>query len=293
MDVNASTGISSTDALWIKQRAINMVNYFPAGNWAFDPAMQTTAIVGYDIMALTMGDANRSNIPNSMKSMPAIDLVNDGMMNVVLGEVFELPVRIAEADLFGAMTLNLEYNSSLLEVVDVVAMEGMLDNITKGNVSIAWSNLNPMTLSDNDVVVTLKVKAIGEIASTESLFRIGLGSEFADPSALVVEPVTLKTFGVTTEPAAIDYFLSSNRPNPFSTSTFIEYTMPETGKVRLTVLDMLGQELDVLVEATQSAGSYTVEFSAVGLATGVYIYKITVDGETRDFISTQRMVVSH
>jgi hypothetical protein len=293
MDVNASTGISSTDALWIKQRAINMVNYFPAGNWAFDPAMSTQAIVGYDIMALTMGDANRSNIPNSMKSMPAIDLVNDGMMNVVLGEVFELPVRIAEADLFGAMTLNLEYNSSLLEVVDVVAMEGMLDNITKGNVSIAWSNLNPMTLSDNDVVVTLKVKAIGEIASTESLFRIGLGSEFADPSALVVEPVTLKTFGVTTEPAAIDYFLSSNRPNPFSTSTFIEYTMPETGKVRLTVLDMLGQELDVLVEATQSAGSYTVEFSAVGLATGVYIYKITVDGETRDFISTQRMVVSH
>jgi hypothetical protein len=56
---------------------------------------------------------------------------------------------------------------------------------------------------------------------------------------------------------------------------------------------MLGQELAVLVDATQSAGSYTVEFSAAGLATGVYLYKITVDGETRDFISTQRMVISH
>jgi hypothetical protein len=69
--------------------------------------------------------------------------------------------------------------------------------------------------------------------------------------------------------------------------------MPETGKVKLSVLDMLGQEIAVLVESTQTAGAYTVEFSAAGLATGVYLYKITVDGETRDFISTQRMVVSH
>jgi hypothetical protein len=293
MDVNNINGINGTDALWIKQRAINMVNFFPAGNWAFDPTMATTAVVGYDIFALNMGDANRSNIPASMKSAPAIDLVNSGTMNVVTGQVFELPIRIAKADIFGAITLNLEYNPALIEVVDVASVEGMLSNITNGNVSMAWSNTNPMTLVDNDVVVTLKVKAISEIAAAESIFSIGLGSEFADPVASVIEPVTLKTFGITTAPAALDYFLSANRPNPFNTSTFIEYTMPETGKVKLSVLDMLGQEIAVLVESTQTAGSYTVEFSAAGLATGVYIYKFTVDGETRDFISTQRMVISH
>jgi hypothetical protein len=293
MDVNNNTVINGTDALWIKQRAISMVGYFPAGNWVFEPGMSTTAMVGYNVMTLNAGDANRSNIPASMKSAPDIALVNDGTMNVVTGEVFELPIRIANADQFGAITLNLEYNSALLEVVEVVAQEGMLDNISNGNVSIAWSNVNPMVLADNDVVLTLKVKAIGEIATAEPMFRIGLGSEFADASASVIEPVTLKAFGITTDPAATDYFLSSNRPNPFSVSTFIEYTMPETGKVRLSVLDMLGQEIAVLVEATQTAGSYTVEFSAAGLATGVYIYKITVDGETRDFISTQRMVISH
>jgi hypothetical protein len=292
MDVNNISNITATDALWIKQRAINMVNYFPAGNWAFEPGMSSMAGT-YNIMTLNMGDANRSNVPNSTKSAPAIALVNDGTMNVVNGQVFELPIRIANADQFGAITLTLEYNSELLEVVEVVSMEGMLDNVTDGNVSIAWSNVNPMVLAENDVVMTLKVKAIGEISATESLFSIGMGSEFADQSASVIEPVTLKTFGITTEPAAADYFLSTNRPNPFNNSTFIEYTMPETGKVRLSVLDMLGQEIAVLVDATQSAGSYTVEFSAAGLATGVYIYKITVDGESRDFISTQRMVISH
>jgi hypothetical protein len=293
MDVNNLSGINGTDALWIKQRAINMVNFFPAGNWAFDPAMQTTAVVGYDIYALTMGDANRSNVPAAGKSAPAIDLLTVGTMNVVTGEVFELPIRIAQDEMFGAMTLNLGYNPAMIEVVEVTSVEGMLSNITSGNVSIAWSNVNPMVLAENDVVVTLKAKAISEISASESMFSIGLGSEFADQTAKVIEPVTLKTFGITTDPAATDYFLSTNRPNPFNTSTFIEYTMPESGKVRLSVLDMLGQEIAVLVEATQTAGSYSVEFSAAGLATGVYIYKITVDGETRDFISTQRMVISH
>jgi hypothetical protein len=242
---------------------------------------------------LNMGDANRSNIPNSMKSMPAIELITDGTMNITIGEVFNLPIRIDKADQFGAITLGLEYNPGLIEVVEVSAMEGMLSNISDGNVNIAFSNKNPMVLADNDVVVNLKVKALGEITSSELAFSIGINSEFANADAQVIEPVRLKTFGVTTGPAALDYFLSANRPNPFSTSTLIEYTMPETGKVKLSVLDMLGQELDVLVEATQTAGRYTVEFSGAGLATGVYLYKITVDGETRDYISTQRMVVSH
>ncbi|MFA4836796.1 MAG: T9SS type A sorting domain-containing protein [Dehalococcoidia bacterium] len=292
MDVNNNNAISATDALWIKQRAISMVNYFPAGDWSFEPGMSSTAGT-YNIMTLNAGDANRSNIPASMKETPAIALVTDGTMNVITGQEFELPIRIADANQFGAITLNLGYNLSMIEVVDVASVEGMLDNISNGNVSIAWSSVNPMVLAANDVVVTLKVKAISPFTAAESLFSIGLGSEFADASASVIEPVTLKTFGITTEAAAEDYFLSANRPNPFSNSTFIEYTMPETGKVKLSVLDMLGQEIAVLVNATQTAGSYTVEFSAAGLATGVYIYKITVDGETRDFISTQRMVISH
>jgi hypothetical protein len=294
MDVNNSNTVSATDALWIKQRAINMVNYFPAGNWVFDPTMSASAAsTPYDIYTLNAGDANRSNIPNSMKTTPAINLVTDGTINVVTGQVFELPVRIADANQFGAITLDIGYNSSLIKVVDVVTVEGMLDNISDGNVSIAWSSVNPMILAANDVVVTLKVKALSPFTSAESIFSIGINSEFADPTAKVVEPVTLKTYGVTTAPAATEYFLSSNRPNPFSNSTFIEYTMPESGKVKLSVLDMLGQEIAVLVDATQSAGSYTVEFSAAGLSTGVYLYKITVNGETRDFISTQRMVISH
>jgi len=292
MDVNNSTTINGTDALWIKQRAIGMVNTFPAGDWVFEPGMTTTA-TAFDIATLNAGDANRSNVPNVNPAKRAIELLTSGTINVVEGQEFTLPIQVADAEQFGAITLSLEYNPALIEVIEVIGTEGTLTNISEGNVMVAWSSVNPMNLSANDAVMTLKVKAISEIPATEMLFSIGNGSEFADQSANVIEPVNLKTFGITTAPAAVDYFLSANRPNPFSASTTIEYTMPEAGKVRLSVLDMLGQEIAVIVDETQTAGSYTVEFSAAGLATGVYMYKITVDGESRDFISTQRMVITH
>jgi hypothetical protein len=153
----------------------------PGRRLGIDPAMTASAgSTPYDIYTLNAGDANRSNIPNSMKSAPAIDLVTDGTLNVATGEIFALPIRIADASQFGAITLNLGYNPSVIEVVDVVPMEGMIDNISDGNVSIAWSSVNAMNLTENEVVVILKVKAISPITSAESMFTIGMNSEFAE-----------------------------------------------------------------------------------------------------------------
>jgi hypothetical protein len=247
----------------------------------------------YDVMTLNYGDVNRSNIPNSMKDMPAIAMVIDGTINVVPGEVFEMPIRVAEAVDLGAITLNLGFNSNLVEVVEVLAVDGALNNTSSTNIAMAWSDVNPMVLNSNDAIVSLRLKALGEISTSDQLFTIELGTEFADPQANVLEDLTLKTFGISTDPAVADYFLSYNRPNPFSTSTQIEYALPENGKVRLSVVDLLGQEIAVLINQTQSAGSYSVQFNAAGLTPGVYIYKITVQGDTRDFVETRRMVISH
>ena len=124
------------------------------------------------------------------------------------------------------------------------------------------------------------------------MFSISYGSELADANANIYTDVKLKAFGITTDPVATDYFLSNNRPNPFNNNTQIEYTLPENGKVKLSVTDLLGQEIAVLVDASQSAGTNTVDFNGSNLTQGVYIYKIVVQGETRDFVETRRMVIS-
>jgi hypothetical protein len=290
-DVNSSGSNNATDALWVMQRAVHLVNFFPAGDWAFLPNDETYGGT-HDIYTINYGDVNMSNLPGSGKDMPAITLATDGTINVVQGEVFDMPIRVADAVTLGAITLNLGYNSNLLEVVEVIGLEGTVSNTTPTNIALAWSDLNSVNLNNNDAIVTLRLIALSEITSSDQLFTVEYGTEFADPGLNVLEDVRLKIFGISTEPAATDYFLSYNRPNPFSTSTQIEYTLPESGKVRLSVVDLLGQEIAVLINQTQSAGSYTVQFNAAGMSSGVYIYKITVQGESRDFIETRRMVIS-
>lgn len=67
-----------------------------------------------------------------------------------------------------------------------------------------------------------------------------------------------------------DYSLSQNYPNPFNPTTTIEFGIPKAGHVRLSVYNLLGQEVAVLLDEFREAGRYRVFFEARGLASGVY-----------------------
>ena len=73
--------------------------------------------------------------------------------------------------------------------------------------------------------------------------------------------------------------LDQNYPNPFSGSTAIGYQLFETVKVRLEIYTLLGQKLATLVHATQLPGRYEVGWTADGLGSGTYVYRlVTPDG---------------
>lgn len=84
-----------------------------------------------------------------------------------------------------------------------------------------------------------------------------------------------------------DYELLQNYPNPFNPSTQINYTIPESGLVRLTVVNSVGQEVATLVDQVQNAGNYSITFDASSLASGVYFYRI----ESGDFSVTRKMLL--
>lgn len=83
------------------------------------------------------------------------------------------------------------------------------------------------------------------------------------------------------------YALSQNYPNPFNSQTKISYALSLPGKVDLRVYDILGNEVAVLVNEEQSAGVYTVDFSADRLASGMYVYALIVG----EFRAVKRMVL--
>ena len=80
--------------------------------------------------------------------------------------------------------------------------------------------------------------------------------------------------------------LSQNYPNPFNPETAIRFYLPEAGEVKLEVFDLLGRKTAELVSDVRHAGTHTVRFNATGLATGVYIYRLT----TGDVIHTRKML---
>jgi hypothetical protein len=81
--------------------------------------------------------------------------------------------------------------------------------------------------------------------------------------------------------------LAQNYPNPFNPSTQIKYSIAEAGLVSVKIFDILGREVADLVNRQQSAGTYTVNFNAQNLSTGVYIYRI----ESGSFQATKKMML--
>jgi hypothetical protein len=70
------------------------------------------------------------------------------------------------------------------------------------------------------------------------------------------------------------YQLKQNYPNPFNPSTTIEYSIPEKSLVRITVYDILGKEVSVILNEIKDAGQYKSLYNAAGLSSGIYICKI-------------------
>lgn len=96
--------------------------------------------------------------------------------------------------------------------------------------------------------------------------EIRLGTSWADVSS--------DYSGVSEEGTPDELVLDQNYPNPFNLSTNIYYTLKNKGRVRLSVYDVIGQEVAVLVDDDRDAGRHEVKFSGSDLTSGIYFYKL-------------------
>jgi hypothetical protein len=90
-----------------------------------------------------------------------------------------------------------------------------------------------------------------------------------------------------TEITPYKYQLSQNYPNPFNPETNIRYEIPKNGFVKLIVYNILGREVETLVNENQSAGAYEVSFDGSNLSSGPYFYKL----QAGDFSETKKMLL--
>jgi titin len=90
-----------------------------------------------------------------------------------------------------------------------------------------------------------------------------------------------------------EYIISQNYPNPFNPATSIVYGLPQESKVRIEVYNSIGQCVEILVNESQSAGYYKLDWNARSFSSGVYIYRLdaTAVKGNKHFIEAKRMIL--
>jgi hypothetical protein len=84
-----------------------------------------------------------------------------------------------------------------------------------------------------------------------------------------------------------EYFVSPNYPNPFNPVTKIKFGLPKHSFVKITVYDILGKEVSVLVNEQLNAGEFEADWDAAEFTSGIYFYRI----EANDFVRTAKMIL--
>ncbi len=99
--------------------------------------------------------------------------------------------------------------------------------------------------------------------------------------------ITKTETGGNTSSLPQQFALLQNHPNPFNPVTVISYDVPKTSHVRIVIYNVLGQQVDELVDRTMAPGRYEAEWDASHLASGVYLYRMEADG----FVETKKMLL--
>jgi hypothetical protein len=173
------------------------------------------------------------------------------------------------------------------------------DNITLifnkfGDTNVAYYNIyGDTTPSATDLLDTsrLTMKELSNLQNhVEYYFRVTAVDQYGSESFYSNEESVFVDFsGIEDELHIIkEYALYQNYPNPFNLHTLINYQLPKTSEVELSVFNLLGQKVAMLVSEKQPAGSYEVEWDATGIEGGVYFYKLSTD---KGFVQTKKLVL--
>jgi hypothetical protein len=163
------------------------------------------------------------------------------------------------------------------------------------DVSYIWQLSTTNTFAPNDVIVASQSQDTTSIAFSFSTLAAILDANGVAPGAsITLFHRAVSTDGVSTvngTPVSVTFTrgrltsvddenlpvatsLAQNYPNPFNPSTTINFTLAESGMVRLSVYDLSGRMITNLVNDRQNAGNFSVTFDAANLPSGIYMYRL-------------------
>jgi hypothetical protein len=156
------------------------------------------------------------------------------------------------------------------------------------NNGTSWTAVN--TGLTHTYVLSLAVSpATGEAGGTNLFAGTEGGGVWRRPLSEMIKSVERLSM-----PLPMQFRLEQNYPNPFNPSTTISFALPSRSFVSLKVFDALGREVAVLVFEELFAGTYSSQWNAEGLSSGVYFYCLSVrtpSGQAGSFTETKKLIL--
>jgi hypothetical protein len=304
-DVNMSKSVTALDLIAMRRIVLGIDGVFQDGvNWLFIPKVidlsnnpfdySTNLDVSLDqedmeldFVAVKLGDVNGSwnGSSSGRKSNEEIELNFEPSLD---GDFIEVPVTAKDFKGVSGYQFGISWDATQLqyEGVEHVTLEGHFNEqlTDKGILTTMWDEANGKAteLADGSVIFIIKFTARSQQAKSV----VELNSAV---TPIVAYDVNLNEMNIRSTTAEIDLEslrrggleLYQNVPNPFDNSTEISFKVPKAGKVRLTIINMLG-EIIYVHEQEYRAGSHSIDWSRSQgtrqVSSGVYMYRLESNG---------------
>jgi len=184
--------------------------------------------------------------------------------------------------------------SNLSEVIEI-PMEVLLSGSTQ-EVNLSWNSLATFPEDWTFTLIDAETNSSINLREVESYAFVIQGSPAKAKGHAQKNPIVSATGNARltlainpgTSTTSVDaqngipsqLELSQNYPNPFNPSTQIQFALPAQSNVRLSVFDMLGREVAILVNGDKPAGKFTVNFDGSTLSSGMYMYRLVSNGSS-------------
>jgi photosystem II stability/assembly factor-like uncharacterized protein len=176
-----------------------------------------------------------------------------------------------------------EFDSIIVRDID----ENQLGHIFMATVS--WGVIKGVFRSTDDGVSWQHINSGLNHSGTQKLAIDSSGYVYLVAGApQMLYRSTQSTTSVEVEDVAVNNFsLKQNYPNPFNPVTTIKYELAKKSFVTLTIFDVLGTEIKILVNEEKPAGTYEINWYAEQLPSGIYFYRL----QAGSFVETKKMIL--
>jgi len=273
---------------------VSAVNF--SGSFSADFSLLTSlpgAIAPNDSALFTVRATNALGMSKST-NLPLTDATNGYMnlttndpskptLNVSLITDYALPVSLASFDLF-VQKKNVKLSWSTFTEINNAGFEIHRQAIDKnGNLS-AWVNTG--FIEGSGTTNEQKFYAFTDIAPGNGKFNYRLKQIDLNGNYEIFNAANSVDIG-----RPVNFDLSQNYPNPSNPVSKIDYQLPIDATVNISVYDLTGRLVNTIVNSKMDAGYYTAIFDGTNIASGIYIYRISVTGDGMNFSSVKKLVL--